>query len=286
MTYPIKRIRVRKNDALKEFEYNLAYDPGERENLLAPLPAPIPGLEPITFVVAVNDEEELRHNLLSSPVARSREHEWLLVENRGNDRYEGIARLYHEATERARNDLVFFLHQDVLLPEGWERRLFGQLADLEEVEPAWGVIGAVGALPPVPGAKKELRGHWCDPSGYYRLGPLPCEVQALDEQWLGIRKSRGVRFDPSLPGFHCYGIDLSLQARERGLRSWALDAFVWHKHRDSSGHLITCREDSPKIRRRWSDEFMREFRPSADYVAKKWKKYLPFQTTSWNWAAP
>ena len=45
------------------------------------------------------------------------------------------------------------------------------------------------------------------------------------------------------------------------------------------------RERSSKIKRRWGEEFMREFGPSADYVEKKWQKYLPFQTTSWAWDA-
>lgn len=148
------------------------------------------------------------------------------------------------------------------------------------------MIGAVGAVAmglQNPDGPKELRGHWCDPSGYHRLGPLPAEVESLDEQWLGVRLSRGVTFDPELPGFHCYGIDLSLTARELGLRTYAIDAFVWHKYRDSDGHLIARREDSAKIRVRWSDAFMAEFNPSADYVDAKWRKYRPFQTTSWEW---
>ena len=96
----------------------------------------------------------------------------------------------------------------------------------------------------------------------------------------------GVHFDPALPGFHCYGIDLSLTARDLGLESYAIDAFVWHKYRDPEGYLVSRREDSEKILRRWSDKFMAEFLPSANYVESKWKKYLPFQTTSWNWDAP
>jgi len=283
MTFPLKRIAVRKNDAVKEYAYNLAYDPGERRNLLDPLPQPIAHFEPITFIVAVNDPEELRVNLLSSPVARSREHQWLLVDNSANDRYQSIGKLYSEALKEAKNDLVYFVHQDVLLPEGWEERMFQSLHELEERDPRWGVLGAVGALPPKHGASKQLRGHWCDPSGYWCMGPLPSDVDSLDEQWLGVRKSRGISFDPDLPGFHCYGIDLSLTARERGLKSYAIDAFVWHKHRDPSGYLVSRREDSLKIRRRWSKGFMEEFQPSAEYVERKWKHMLPFQSTSWAW---
>src|SRR6266540_1504307 len=70
-------------------------------------------------------------------------------------------------------------------------------------------------------------------------------------------------------------------SREAGMKSNAIDAFVWHKFRDPQGNLIACREDSPKIAARWGDGFMAEFNPSADYVEKKWSKYRPFQTTSW-----
>ncbi len=286
LTYPLKRITVRKNDAVQEFAYNLAQDPGERQNLLQALPQPIPNFEPVSFVVAVNDWEELRVNLLSSPVAASRAHQWILVENSGNCRYKSIGRLYAEAQEKARNDLVFFIHQDVLLPQGWEERMFAGLLELEQHDASWGVLGAVGALPPKPGVQKQLRGHWCDPSGHWRLGPLPSEVDSLDEQWLGVRQSSGVKFDPVMPGFHCYGIELSLSARDRGLKTYAIDAFVWHKYRDPSGYLISKQEDSAKIRRRWSHEFLQEFEPSAKYVERKWRKFLPFQSTSWIWGNP
>jgi arylsulfatase A-like enzyme len=283
LTYPLKRISARRNDEVKSYAYNLAYDPAERRNLLETRPSQIANFEPVTFVVAVNDFEELRNNLQSSPVSRSPAHEWILVDNHENKRYQSISRLYHDACIEARNDLIFFVHQDVLLPDGWEEKLFASLLALEKLDLRWGVIGAVGALPPTPGSSKELRGHWCDPSGYYHIGPLPHQVDSLDEQWLGVRKSRGVSFDPDMPGFHCYGIDLSLSARAEGLKSYAVDAFIWHKHRDASGTLIGRSGESTKIRRRWSEEFMEEFQPSAEYVERKWKKFLPFQTTTWSW---
>ncbi len=286
LIYPLKTITAARNDSVKEFAYNLAYDPEERTNLLDRRARPIQRFEPITFIVAVNDQRELEENLLASPVARSAEHEWILVDNRENRRYRSISHLYDDAARGARNDLVFFLHQDLYLPHGWEPRLFEALAELERLEPRWGVLGAVGAVAmeiQKSVEPKELRGHWCDPHGYHRRGPLPAEVEALDEQWLGIRQSRGLSFDPDLPGFHCYGIDISLAAREAGLKSYAIDAFVWHKYRDPQGNLITRREDSPKIAARWNEGFMAEFNPSADYVEKKWSKFIPFQTTSWTW---
>ncbi len=281
--FPLTQIAVRKNDATRHHAYNLAYDPLQHDDLLAAGRGPIPGFEPISFVVAINDYDETRHNLLASPVAQSRVHELYLVENPGNCRYTSISELYADALAHVKNDLVLFVHEDVYLPPGWEERFFGALVDLEERDPEWGVLGAVGVLPVVRGERKQLRGHWCDPSGYHRMGPLPHEVESLDEQLLGVRRHTGVGFDPNLPGFHCYGIDLSLAARDAGRKTWAIDDFVWHKLMDRRGHLVERRERSDKIARRWGEDFMAEFRPSAEYVEKKWRHYLPFQTTSWTW---
>jgi hypothetical protein len=186
---------------------------------------------------------------------------------------------------RSKHDLVFFVHQDLYLPYGWEEKLFQSLAQLERIDPQWGVLGAVGAVSMEsqdPTDRRCSAGTGAIPR-LSPLLPLPAEVEALDEQWLGMRLSRGPAFDRDLPGFHCYGIDLSLTAREAGMKSYAIDAFVWHKFRDPQGNLIACREDSPKIAARWGDGFMAEFNPSADYVEKKWSKYRPFQTTSWTW---
>lgn len=240
-------------------------------------------LEPITFVVAVHDREELRHNLRSSPVVQSRQHHWCLVDNPRNERYQNIAQLYQHGLERATTDLVVFIHQDVYLPAGWERRLQRAIAALETRDMRWGVVGSVGVLPALAGHARQLRGHWRDPSGHHYEGPLPAQVQALDEQWLCVRKSRGLAFDADLPGFHCYGVDLALTALDRGLKSYAIDAPAWHKRRDAQGRPIGSRDESAKIRERWSDEFTKQFHRSAEYVGQKWRKYLPFHSTCWSW---
>lgn len=280
LIFPLKWIRASRDGAAKESVYNLAYDPTERLNLLEPRGGPGLKMEPITFVVCVNDQGELEQNLLFSPVAHSPSHQWILVDNRAGD---GISQIYHAAARKAKNDLVFFVHQDLYLPPGWEERLFLALDALEQQDPNWGVIGSVGVIAAGPTEPAPLLGHWCDPYGYHHNGPLPAIVQSMDEQWLGVRRSRGPAFDPDLPGFHCYGIDLSLTARQMGLRSYALDAFVWHKFRDSLGNLIENKDMSSKILARRTDRFTAEFRAAADFIRKKWSKYLPFRSTSWTW---
>src|ERR1700728_290390 len=181
--------------------------------------------EPITFVTVANDFAELEHNLLASPVATSKVHEWIVIDDVGNRLSRDICKLYGDAQDRARHDLIFFFHQDVHIPAEWERHFFQALLELEAIDSNWGVLGAVGALRgDAPG--QHMRGHWVDPhrAEAQYFGPLPGDVWSLDELWLGIRKRRGLSFDPELPGFHCYGMDLSMTAASRGLRSYAIDS--------------------------------------------------------------
>ena len=240
--------------------------------------------EPITFIVAVNDSRELKFNLLTSAVADSPIHQWLLVDNHGNARYRNISQLYCDAARDAKHDLMFFIHQDVYLPPTWERQMYASLRQLEVLDPEWGVVGAVGVVPTHNGREKTLVGHWRDPHQYRHSQDLPQEVQSLDEMWLGLRKRRSLSFDPRLPGFHCYGIDISLSAHARGLKSYALDAFVWHKHRDACGKHIFFADDSPKIRQRQTASFREEYRCATEYIRAKWQRFLPFHSTSYSWA--
>ena len=279
LRYPLKAISYRRDDEQKYSFFNLLYDPDERDNQADW--APPQGRRPISFVVAVNDEEELRHNLLASPIAGDPTHQWILVDNRRNRRFKDIARLYNEALEKAQNDLVFFFHQDVYLPAGWESQLHKSLRKLEAEDPRWGVIGAVGRLAPVNGKKGKVVGRSCDPQQMYSAPSFPFEVQCLDEQWLGIRRASGLTFDHHLPGFHCYGIDLSLTALQKGMKSYVVDAFIWHKYRDSDGCFIDSREKSTKIVARQSRRFRRAFQRSVGYVSAKWRDCLPVNSTSY-----
>jgi arylsulfatase A-like enzyme len=279
LRYPLKAISYRRDDEHKYSFFNLLYDPDERENQMDW--APPEGRRPISFVVAVNDDEELRHNLLSSPIAADPFHQWILVDNKRNRHFKDITRLYNEALEQAQNELVFFFHQDVYLPAGWESQLHKSLRELEAEDLHWGVIGAVGRLAPVDGHKGKVIGRSCDPHQMYSAPSFPFEVQCLDEQWIGIRKSSGLKFDGNLPGFHCYGIDLSLSARRQGMKSYIVDAFVWHKYRDRDGSFIDCREKSEKIVTRRTRRFRRAFQQSIAYVSAKWRDYLPVNSTSY-----
>lgn len=156
---------------------------------------------------------------------------------------------------------------------------------MEASDQNWGVVGAVGVVgfdEPDP----PFRGHWGDfhpPTLEKHFGTLPSEVISLDELWLGIRKSRGLTFDKALPGWHCYGVDLCLTAADGGRRSYAIDAFLWHKFKDRFGNRLLDPRMSDKVKFRVTPEWQAEATRSKDYVGRKWAARLPFRSTSMVW---
>jgi hypothetical protein len=103
------------------------------------------------------------------------------------------------------------------------------------------------------------RTGWVNDRGrMLRDGPeLPARVATLDELLLVVRRDTPLRFDPEL-GFHLYGADICLQARERGLAVVALGAL--------------CHHSSPNV------DLPEAFYRSAEVFARKWSKWMPVAT--------
>jgi hypothetical protein len=207
----------------------------------------------ITFVAAVNDRRVLEDNLLSSPCFRNRHgHEILIQEG-----FNSAARAYNDALDRSRNDLIVFIHQDMILPEPWLGELENSLAFLETHDPAWGVLGCYGET-------QRSGGRGCVyQSGLGMVGaPIekPTPIQTLDEIVLILRKSSGLRFDESLPHFHLYGTDICLRAAQQGRKSYAIPAFCVHN--TNQGFIL------PK-----------EFYACYRQVHRTWRAELPIRSS-------
>jgi len=135
---------------------------------------------------------------------------------------------------------------------------------LDQTDPHWGVLGCSGI---------NNRGLWAAYLYSTGLGIIgkpfnrPVAIDTLDEFILILRKSSGLRFDPSLPHFHFYGTDICMSARKKGKICYAISVFSVHN--TSYGPL--------------SPEFYRCYW----HVKKKWREFLPIQTpciriTRWN----
>lgn len=133
----------------------------------------------------------------------------------------GATTALNTGIEQAQADWVVLAHQDVLYPAGWWGRVKAQLdAYTSELV---GVAGLVGI-----DRQGHHHGHVLDAHGHLWSECLPRRVVGLDEHVLIVRKSSGLRFDPDLPGFHCYGTDICLEARRQGFAAITLDAPVIH----------------------------------------------------------
>jgi Glycosyltransferase like family len=209
----------------------------------------------VSVIVAVNDRGVLENNLLRSPelAAKSSRHQVLVREG-----YDSASHAYNSAIEEARHDLMLFVHQDVYLPDGWFESLHRWIRHLDEHASNWGVLGAYGAVSAPEIGVGRIYTNGLGYHGAEIREPQP--VETLDEITLVFRKSSGLRFDPHLPYFHMYGTDICLSARMRSLSNYAIPALCVH----NTNQLVVL---------------PREFYAGYDYVKRKWRSFLPIQTS-------
>ena len=146
---------------------------------------------------------------------------------------------------RAGGDVLVFCHEDVVFPRDWLSMLARSIDEVEAKGKPWGILGPMGR------SGKRFFGHALGPDGVAAFhGPLPAEVETLDELCLVVPRSIPLRFDEALGGFHLYGVDLSIQAAEAGLGVFAIDAPVRHdsstRHRPPEYHAVKRR-----LQRKW-----------------------------------
>jgi SAM-dependent methyltransferase len=182
---------------------------------------------PLSFVVCVTDEASLHANLLSSPcLGPDTPHEVLLARSCPN-----AAVGLNEGIAHARHAIVVCLHEDVYLPRGWPQRF---LAQYRRAEAAFGRIGVAGVYGVFQeGTRTVAAGRVVDRDRLLAPGgTCPARVETLDDLLLAVPRETPLRFDPTL-GFHLYGADLCLAARQGGLAVAAVDAPCFHHSRSA-----------------------------------------------------
>lgn len=176
-----------------------------------------------SLIVAVNDDRVLRETLLKSPDLRTH---CQIICKYG---FDSAARAYNEGLSEATNEILVFCHSDVYLPPHWMDRIGAAIDFLDSAHLNWGVLGAVGV-----DLDGRVKGHVYSTGLRSVVGapfPEPVPAKSLDEMVLVMRRSSGLRFDESLPGFHLYGTDICLQAAGKGLGSYVVPAFCIHNSR-------------------------------------------------------
>ena len=223
-------------------------------------PAAGNGLFPLSFGSCVSNEEVLRANLLASPcLGPDSPHEVILVKNCPSAA-DGLNLGYRAGQARmGRLRAPGRLLARWLGSACWRPAPRGRAA--VRADRGRGVYGVGEVIAPQsPGSPlaAERIGWVVDRGRLLRDGPeLPARVATLDELLLVLPRDTPLRFDPAL-GFHLYGADICLQARERGLAVVALGALCHHNSR--------------------SVGLPEAFFASAEVFARKWRHRLPVAT--------
>ncbi|MGP0068513.1 MAG: glycosyltransferase [Isosphaeraceae bacterium] len=214
----------------------------------------------LSFVVCLSDEGMLKANLLTSPCFGPGSHHEVIAVRDAPSAADGLAM----GCARATHELTVCVHQDVFLPRGWDRLMVRQFHMAQQQFGPIGVAGVYGVGEvmtsniPCRLLSTNRIGWVVDRGRLLSEGPgLPAPVTTLDELLLIVPRNTPLRFDPAL-GFHLYGADLCLQARERGLAVVALGAPCHHNSR-TVGLPVA-------------------FLASASVFARKWAARLPVAT--------
>jgi hypothetical protein len=100
-------------------------------------------LLPLSFVTCLSNRETLRANLVASPCLRpGTPHQMIAVEG-----CPGAAHGLNAGFTHAKHALLVCVHQDVYLPEGWDRSIVQQLREAERRFGPIGVTGVYGVGP-------------------------------------------------------------------------------------------------------------------------------------------
>jgi hypothetical protein len=208
----------------------------------------------VTIAVAVNNRAILEQNLLRSlELAGAHPHQILLREG-----YPSASIAHNSALDAAANDIVVFLHQDVYFPYLWFSNLAKSIRSLDERELRWGVLGCFGCRRSSQGGIGSV--YTTGRGAHGNRIEQPELVDTLDEIVLVIRRSSGLRFDPSLPHFHLYGTDICLEAQSKGLNTYVVPGFCVH----NTNQLLRLPP---------------QFHDCYRYVKRKWASRLPISTS-------
>lgn len=212
------------------------------------------------FLSAVSSFDIVRARLLASPCMAAGRQPLVLRWNAPS-----AAHVFNAVMDsRPTQEWVVWVHQDVVLPEGWDTLFAQAIAQAEQQLGRLSVVGAYGVVGA--GETAVHAGHVLDRGQVLRgPAPLPCLVDSLDELLVAVRSDSGLRMDPAL-GWDFYATDLVLQAQAAGLQAAAVDAFCEHWS-NTPQHPPLPRPTAQRIAR------------SGAAFEAKWEQQFPLTTT-------
>jgi hypothetical protein len=204
----------------------------------------------LSFICHYNDEKILKKYLLSEVFTKKGDELILLTG------CPSQSPAYIKGESLAKNDILVFVHQDVLISKEWRVDLAKKIEEVDRRDPKWGVIGVMGFYMDKDNNFKHAgQGECCKYKYFHQVDRLPLKVEWLDS--LAYIKKKGVlSFDEAVPKFHGTVEDLCESARSEGRGVWTINLYTKHY--------------SPQTNRNQNDVL-----ECAHYLVKKWNKLVP-----------
>jgi len=210
------------------------------------------------FVTCASDSACLNKYLLASDCLRQKKYYQAVY----FDASSAAAAFNAEMEKLPQFEWLVWVHQDVFLPDNWDKLFIEKISEAMTMFPCLAVVGVYGV--DNFGSSPILAGNVLDRGQKLsKPAPLPCRVNSLDEMLIAVRTDSGLRFDPNL-GFDFYATDIALVANQKGFATVVVDAYCEH-------WSTTPRDKNKK-------HIIDRVTASAEVFEHKWEQQLPIQT--------
>lgn len=151
--------------------------------------------------------------------------EFLYVDNTAGNRLDAYA-AYNLFFGIAQGAYLILCHQDIVLLEDDRERLDAVIAELDTVDPYWGLCGNAGG---VRIGKLAVRISDRGRDNASLNGPFPVRCDSLDENFIMARRNANLSLPRDRSGFHFYGTELCIFAEMLGWNAYVVDFHLNHQ---------------------------------------------------------
>ncbi len=182
-----------------------------------------------TLVTNFDEYEEMRRTFAQSGF-KGDDCEYLFIDNASGNKADGYSGL-NLFLNNARGHYIILCHQDVRVVHDDRAKLDAVIAEIDALDPNWGVLGNSGGIRPGRHAVRIT-----DPFGDQHREKLPARVFSLDENFILVRRDANLALSRDLAGFHMYATDLCVVADFLGWHTYVVE---FHLHHLSAGNKGT-----------------------------------------------
>lgn len=151
--------------------------------------------------------------------------EFLFIDNSAGNRLDAYAGC-NLFLRTARGRYVVLCHQDVELLADGRARLEAIIAELDRLDPAWGLFGNAGGIRAGKLAVRITDRYFGADAA--QNGPFPVRCASLDENFMVLRREANLALPRDRHGFHLYGTELCLIAERLGWSAYVVDFHLHH----------------------------------------------------------